>query len=112
MGNYEFCASYDYSELIERLNSELKSGAIDKDGTIQILRDFQPKFGDYYPIIDYFYSPDKMAEIEIKGLKKDQKLLDGYEMFHNLLELKSVNQVLAEMGDWNDITHTYKGGNG
>lgn len=110
MGNYEFCASYDYSELIERLNAEIKSGVIDKGSDIQILRDFQPKFGDYYPIIDYFYSPDKMAEIESKGLKKDQKLLDGYEMFRNLLELNSVNEVLAEMEDWNSLTHTYKGG--
>ena len=55
--------SYDYDELLCDLENELETSDLHKTSYIQILRSEEPVFGDYKPIIDYYYEDEIMQDI-------------------------------------------------
>lgn len=76
--------SYDYSELIQELESDIKEGLTDK--YIFIVREINKdlKSLNYKPIVDYYYSVDEIPEEE-------------------LYEKALTKEVLKEMKKWNSI---------
>ena len=54
--------SYDYADLISELNEELRDGILSLDDTIQILRSDEEITRYYRPVVDWYYSDEKMAE--------------------------------------------------
>lgn len=57
-GNYRF--SYDYSELIEELESDIAEGLTSE--YIYIIRGEYNEILDKSPIIDYYYTPEEIEE--------------------------------------------------
>lgn len=57
-GNYRF--SYDYSELIEELESDIAEGLTSE--YIYIVRGKYNEILDKSPIIDYYYTPEEIEE--------------------------------------------------
>ncbi len=47
--------SYDYTELIEELESDLNEGLISLNDKLKIVRSSQAVYNNYNPIIDYYY---------------------------------------------------------
>lgn len=60
-GNYSF--SYDYSELIEELEEDIKEGLADE--YIYIVRGEYNEVMEKCMIIDYYYDPEEIAEGDI-----------------------------------------------
>ena len=60
-GNYSF--SYDYSELIEELEADIKEGLADE--YIYIVRGECNEVMEKCMIIDYYYDPEEIAEGDI-----------------------------------------------
>ena len=60
-GNYSF--SYDYSELIEELEADIKEGLADE--YIYIVRGEYKEVMEKCMIIDYYYDPEEIAEGDI-----------------------------------------------
>lgn len=60
-GNYRF--SYDYSELIEELESDIVEGLTSE--YIYIIRGEYNEILDKSPIIDYYYTPEEIEEGEL-----------------------------------------------
>lgn len=60
-GNYSF--SYDYSELIEELEADIKEGLADE--YIYIVRGEYNEVMEKCMIIDYYYDPEEIAEGDI-----------------------------------------------
>lgn len=54
--------SYDYTELIQEIKSDMKEGLFDK--YIYIERDYNKSLSElnYKPIVDYYYSEDEIPE--------------------------------------------------
>lgn len=75
---------YDYSELIQEIESDIEEGLIDK--VIYIERDYNKDLSklNYKPIVDYYYSEDEIPENV------------GYEK-------RNVEDVISEMKEWNSI---------
>ena len=114
--------SYDYSELIEELESDIQEGLIDQNGSLLIVRSSDSVLIDdkyYYPIIDYYAEDfEQSIKEEIKDLQKEEswdfegaeehlkqakKLLRLFNKDKDRLEKISVNAVLVEMYDYNRI---------
>lgn len=54
--------SYDYTELLGELKSELLHGNLNINSNIRIVRENTPVFGDYKPILDWYYHDDIINE--------------------------------------------------
>lgn len=54
--------SYDYTELLRELKSELLYGNLNISSNIRIVRENTPVFGDYKPIVDWYYHDDIINE--------------------------------------------------
>lgn len=74
--------SYDYTDLIEEVESDILEGLIKKDDILLIVRGQEEVFEGYYPIIDYYYNDNSPDEV---------------------VEMISVKKVLEEMQKWNSI---------
>ena len=83
--------SYDYSELLFEINSDIAEELIDTSGDIWIIRDDEPVYENYKPIVDYYY---------INDLKLDN-LYDSSDGF-KAIKLP-VSKVLDEMNELNRI---------
>lgn len=103
-----FKISYDYSDLIQELNEEIADGILKNDSIIQVLRDKTKSV--YHPIIDWYYSEDKIVEdatIEFddseayKELKREY--ISRYLDDKPNLELSTVAAILIEMEEMNKI---------
>lgn len=111
--------SYDYSELIEELEQDLKEGLIKSSTIIGIVRssDSLDKGIEYYPIVDYYYphafkddSPqdiynrDEYTDEEWDAMNREYQA--AYEQFKkdkNNIQGMSVLATLTEMKKWNSI---------
>jgi len=60
-GNYTF--SYDYSELLDELTSDIKEGLTDE--YLYVVRGEYNEIMEKRMIIDYYYSPDEIEEGDI-----------------------------------------------
>lgn len=98
--------NWDYSELIKELKEEISySKKYEQEFKyIQILRTEKPKFGDYRPIINYYYTDDRMKLIYKPDVfdnreelleKKNMEL--QYMSVRPNLELVEIEKVLEEM---------------
>jgi hypothetical protein len=76
--------SYDYEEFLGEFFDEMKEGNLTVDSHILIVRKKEPVFGDYHPIIEWYYI--------------DAELSGGFAT-----EAVVLNVVLEEMEDWNRI---------
>ncbi|RPF54720.1 hypothetical protein [Abyssicoccus albus] len=69
--------SYDYSQLIDELKSDIDEGLIDPEEVIRVQRGETRLFdhfivdgiGAYTPYVDYFFSSDDTSEIEVEEIK-------------------------------------------
>ncbi len=113
--------SYDYSELIEELQSDIDEGLIKNSTIIGVLRDDKPIYSDidYKPIIDYYYphvfekdspaetlSKEEYTEDEWASIVKEYQ--KSYKQFENdkpKLQNATVLAVLTEMKNWNFINY-------
>jgi hypothetical protein len=119
---YEFNGhnvSYDYSELIEELQSDLEEELLNDYSIISIVRDKDTIAPDinYHPIIDYYYpvdfkdndweslyNRDEFTDEEWEDLKeRHEKIYQQYKEDEPYLEKSSVLAVLTEMKQWNKI---------
>ena len=96
--------SYDYDELLCDLENELETSDLHKTSYIQILRSEEPVFGDYKPIIDYYYEDEIMQDIltidaddDIDEIEYIIKQKDLYLKDKPTLELMLVSDVIDEM---------------
>lgn len=103
-----FKISYDYSDLIQELNEEIADGILKNDSIIQVLRDKTKSV--YHPIIDWYYSEDKIVEdttIEFDDSEADKELkreyISRYLDDKPNLELSTVAAILIEMEEMNKI---------
>ena len=103
-----FKISYDYSDLIQELNEEIADGILKNDSIIQVLRDKTKSV--YHPIIDWYYSEDKIVEdttIEFDDSEADKELkreyISRYLDDKPRLQLMTVAAMLVEMEDMNII---------
>lgn len=91
--------SYDYSDLISELSEELSDGILSLDDTIQILRSDEEITRYYRPVIDWYYSDDRMAEcLDLDGSNRRQ-----YEQDKLKLISVSVKDCLSELSKWNEL---------
>lgn len=98
--------SYDYTELIQEIYSELEYGSLKLTDTIQVLRDkgeYAKQIG-YSPIKDWYYSHDRqMYDLtldfldDVNDIKIKRELLANYELYRASLEEISVEEMLNEM---------------
>lgn len=91
--------SYDYSDLISELSEELSDGILSIDDTIQILRSDEEITRYYRPVIDWYYSDEKMAEC----LDLDRSNRRQYEQDKPKLISVSVKDCLSELSKWNEL---------
>lgn len=91
--------SYDYSDLISELSEELSDGILSIDDTIQILRSDEEITRYYRPVIDWYYSDDRMAEC----LNLDTFNRRQYEQDKPKLISVSVKDCLSELNKWNEL---------
>lgn len=105
----EYKLSYDYTDMIQELKEELEDKILKPDSIIQILRDTQTH-SEYSPIIDWYYSDDKVIEdtkIEFDDTDKDKEFkreyIDRYKGDKPFLKQATVTAVLTEMEDMNRI---------
>ena len=86
--------SYDYSDLISELSEELSDGILSLDDTIQILRADEEITRYYRPIIDWYYSDERMVSHP-----------DKVQYEHDKPKLISITVVdcLNEMERWNAL---------
>ena len=91
--------SYDYSDLISELNEELRDGILSIDDTIQILRADEEITRYYRPVVDWYYSDEKMAEY----LDLDDSNRRQYEQDKSKLISISVKDCLSELSKWNEL---------
>lgn len=103
-----FKLSYNYSELIQELKEEIEDKILKPDDMIQVLRD--KSYSDYHPIIDWYYSDDKViedTEIEYDDTEEDieykREYLERYVGDKPFLEQNTVTAILVEMEDMNKI---------
>lgn len=75
--------SYDYTELLGELKSELLHGNLNISSDIRIVRENTPVFGDYKPIIDWYYHDDIINE--------DNELIN---VTRAVDEMESVNSII------------------
>lgn len=86
--------SYDYADLISELNEDLRDGILSLDDTIQILRADEEVTRYYRPVIDWYYSDERMVNHPDKV---------QYEQDKPKLISISVADCLDEMEQWNAI---------
>jgi hypothetical protein len=86
--------SYDYSELLNELQSDIGEGLIKPSSSIYVTRSKEPigHGSNYHPIVDYYYS-----DTASKSLKSDTE--------QGIVTTKKVNEVIDEMKEWNDVFH-------
>lgn len=75
--------SYDYTELLRELKSELLYGNLNISSNIRIVRENTPVFGDYKPIVDWYYHDDIINE--------DNELIN---VTRAVDEMESVNSII------------------
>lgn len=105
--------SYSYDQLISELKEELQIGALEGADVIQILRGDPVSVGDdklYYPIVDWYYDDENMIALATittmdtpDDIEEKQDILRYYNSVKKFLQEFAVNDVLAEMEEWNRI---------
>ena len=96
--------SYDYEELLKDIDCELAEGCLNINSHIQVLRSDEVAFGDYRPIVDYYYNNEKMQEIitidfddDIDEIKEKKDIEAQYLEVKNKLENMLILDVINEM---------------
>lgn len=80
-GNYRF--SYDYSELIEEIKTDMLEGLLDE--YIYIVRgDFIEAIGTS-PVIDYYYSPEEIEDGDVAEKVRTTALLVELELYNKIV---------------------------
>ena len=113
--------SYDYSELIMELKSDVAEGLLDTSSIINIVRKPNPKFKEinYNPIVDYYcpnalielteplevlYNRDEYTDEELEDMEEERRqILKQYRKDEPSFEKATVLAVLTEMEQWNSI---------
>lgn len=105
----EFKLSCDYTDLIQEIKEELEDGILKPDSIIQVLRDTKSN-SVYHPIIDWYYSEDKIVEdtkMEFDDTEKEKEFkreyISRYINDKPKLQLITVSAMLVEMEDMNKI---------
>lgn len=75
--------SYDYTELLGELKSELLHGNLNISSDIRIVREKTSIIGDYKPIVDWYYHDDIINE--------DNELIN---VTRAVDEMESVNSII------------------
>ena len=97
--NFKF--SYDYSDLIQEIKEDLEDGILKPDSIVQVLRDETQSV--YHPIIDWYYSEDKIVEDTTIEFDDTEKYISKYLDDKPRLQLITVSAMLVEMEDMNKI---------
>ncbi|HFU3963993.1 TPA: hypothetical protein ACGO2U_001992 [Streptococcus suis] len=80
-GNYRF--SYDYTELIEEIKTDMLEGLLDE--YIYIVRgDFIEAIGTS-PVIDYYYSPEEIEDGDVAEKVRTTALLVELELYNKII---------------------------
>lgn len=113
--------SYDYSELIMELKSDLAEGLLNTSSFINIVRAPNPKLMgvNYIPIVDYYYpntlielteplevlyNRDEYTDEEWENMEEERRqILKKYRQDEPFFEKATVLAVLTEMEQWNKI---------
>lgn len=102
--------SYDYDELINEIEEEIEDGILTLEDSVQILRAKESINGEYFPIIDWYYSEEDMKELlkvdmfESKEEKKERESIEeSYAEDCFNLESITVKDFLKEMNIYNSI---------
>lgn len=113
--------SYDYSELIMELKSDVAEGLLDTSSIISIVREPNPKLKgvNYIPIVDYYfpnalieltepleilYNRDEYTDKEWEDMEEERRqILKKYRQDEPFFEKATVLAVLTEMEQWNKI---------
>lgn len=102
-------SSIDYSDFIKELTSELNDKVLTQDEIIQVLRKDTPIFDDYFPIIDWYYSPEMMIEVfaledtDEADAAMNLSAQTKYAIDKPSLELISLRDCLKELKEWERI---------
>ncbi len=107
--------NYDYTDLLDELKEDIEDGILQLDEEIQILRQDKAIGDNYFPILDYYYSHERMLSIfdpenfyedtdaqgditnfddEFANLEEEREL---YEQDREFLVLAKVSEVMEEM---------------
>ncbi|SFU89568.1 hypothetical protein [Butyrivibrio sp. M55] len=113
--------SYDYSELIMELKSDVAEGLLDTSSIINIVRAPGSKLMgvNYIPIVDYYcpnalieltepleilYNRDEYTDKEWEDMEEERRqILKKYRQDEPFFEKATVLAVLTEMEQWNKI---------
>ena len=105
--------SYNYDELISELRIELQTNTLCGADAIQVLRGDPIDVGgggSYYPIVDWYYDDENMVELATitmmdtqDDIEEKHDILRNYNSVKNKLQELLVDDVLAEMEEWNRI---------
>lgn len=105
--------SYNYDELLSELRTEAQANTLCEADTIQILRGDPVDVGKgklYYPIVDWYYDDENMIELATittmdteDDIEEKQDILQNYNSIKDNLQELLVDDVLAEMEEWNRI---------
>ncbi|HFI0084985.1 TPA: hypothetical protein ACGORA_000375 [Streptococcus suis] len=80
-GNYKF--SYDYTELIEEIKTDMLEGLLDE--YIYIVRgNFIEAIGTS-PVIDYYYSPEEIEDGDVAEKVRTTALLVELELYNKII---------------------------
>ena len=82
--------SFDYEILINEIQSCLASGELYPADEIQILREHRE---DYSPVVDWYYSKDRMKDLPNDGYLKDLLFLESVKVSDFLAEMQDLNSV-------------------
>lgn len=84
--------SYDYEELLQEFKEELEDEVLTLDSEVYILRKDEPIFGNYYPIIDWYYLEDN--ERNYPEFKEDFPKLRIEKLSDVLSEMEEMNRII------------------
>ncbi len=87
--------NYDYTDLLNELKEDIEDNILELDEEIQILRQDKSIGENYYPIVDYYYSHERMLAIfEIENLYEDAEVQN---LADNLEELEDLDEEFANL---------------
>ncbi len=107
--------NYDYTDLLEELQEDIDDGILESNEEIQILRQDKAIGENYYPIVDYYYSHERMMAIfeaennyedtdvqsEVDDIDEEYANLEEelalYEQDREFLQIAKVANVVEEM---------------
>ena len=83
--------SFDYEILINEIQSCIASGELDPAEEVQILRG---RGEDYTPVVDWYYSKDRMKDLPSDGYLRDLPFLESVKVSDFLAEMQKLNSIL------------------